>query len=773
MNEKDFLQKIKNDAENLTPPASLQPEAIEKMLQNHQETAENSACQNKTADFVPPKRKKKKMYRTFAKYGSLAAVLALTIAVLYQNQHIIAPKDNGQADNMAVQEETKLQVKDTDATQDGSADTILGKTAAEGADTEALMENADTTQEKAAAGGTDEIQTKSATPDKDAAASQNDTPQFTEAFTYADNPESIYNALYERFYQNSGDKISGYGNSISRGQLTTAEMSMEDGVAMDMSMSMDTGSSKAVDFSETNLQEIGVDEGDIVKTDGEYIYILRQDLSLAIIKANGKSSETVSMTSLGASENASVREMYLDGDMLNVIISEYVTSLETQTGDSASDATNDIYYYTDSRRQAKLLTFDISDRTSPVLTGTVTQEGSYETSRKNGRYVYLFTSYYPNLLDTYEGSTIMPRLNGTEASAGDVFLPDSLSDSSYLVISSVDTATPDSIQDSKILVSGVSNYYVSTKNIYIANETYNSGQAMTEITKFHYSDGEIIGVAAASVKGYLNNSFSMNEYDGNLRVVSTYTGDEFNTLRDLASNVTGKYYEQNWTEHNALYVFDETMQQIGAIEGLADGETIRSARFFGDTGYFVTFRQTDPLFSVDLSDPTNPKILGELKVSGFSSYLHFYGENLLLGIGYDANEDTGMTTGLKLSMFDISDPSNVTEVNRLVLPGITWCPAIEDYKSILVQPEKNLIGFYCDNRYLAFSYDPEQGFVSELVYDFYSDMLVGQVEYNTMRGLYIEDTFYLAGNTFLITFDMDKDFEKTGVISLDANESSE
>ncbi|MDD7077996.1 MAG: beta-propeller domain-containing protein, partial [Lachnospiraceae bacterium] len=234
----------------------------------------------------------------------------------------------------------------------------------------------------------------------------------------------------------------------------------------------------------------------------------------------------------------------------------------------------------------------------------------------------------------------------------------------------------------------------------------------------------------------------------------------------MASNFTGKYYEENWEEHNALYVLDKDMRQIGSLDGLADNETIRSARFFGDTGYFVTFRQTDPLFSVDLSDPSDPKILGELKVSGFSSYLHFYGENMLLGIGYEANEETGVVTGLKLSMFDISDPSNVTEVSRFVIPGITWCPAIESYKSILVDPEKNLIGFFCDNRYLLFSYEEEEGFQSKLVYDFYSDMLLDQVSYDTLRGLYIDNTFYIAGNTFVISFDMKKDFKKTNVLQI-------
>lgn len=722
MNEKDFLQKIKNDADDLTPPASLHPDAIEQMLREQQKQQKNqqeTPASDPVTDFSS--RKKPNRYRTFIKYGSIAAVFFLSVSVLYHFQETIAPDDHQQMET----------VMDQDS-------------AAAAPETAGAMP-----QDTAAAPETDTVST---------------SPAFTEAFSYADSPESIYNTLYERFYQNNSYQISGYGKSARNDIVedsadfgSTASMDILTESSMEMVLpETAAGSSSNPEFSETNVQEKGVDEGDIVKTDGTYIYILRQDLSLAILKANGKDSETISLTRLDTSENAVIQEMFLDGTTLNVIISEYTTSLDS----------DDEVYYTNSYYQAKLLTYDITDKKAPLLTGTVTQEGAYETSRKNGSCIYLFTSYYPDLQSTYEESTILPRINQTVASAGDVFLPDSLTDSTYLVISSVDTASPDRVLDSKILVSGVSNFYVSTENIYIANTKYGSGQTMTEITKFHYSDGEITGVSAASVKGYLNNSFSMNEYEDNLRVVSTYTGDEFNALRDLASDITGIYYEENLQEHNSLYVLDEKLQQIGAIEGLADDETIRSARFLGDTGYFVTFRQTDPLFSVDLSDPTDPKILGELKVSGFSSYLHFYGEDLLLGIGYEANEENGVTTGLKLSMFDISDPSNVTEISRLVLPGITWCPAIEDYKSILVDPEKNLIGFFCDNRYLVFSYDPEKGFVNELTYDFYSDMLLGQAEYNTMRGLYIEDTFYLAGNTFLISFDMDKDFEKTGVITI-------
>ncbi len=516
-------------------------------------------------------------------------------------------------------------------------------------------------------------------------------------------------------------------------------------------------------FSDTNVQEEGVDEADIVKTDGSYIYILRSDCSVVILEADGADSHVVSTTQIGEDTGTScehyIQEMYLDGDILNVIVREYITSLQSE-GD---------VYRNDTTEQTTVYTYDIADRSSPELAGTLSQDGSYTDSRKVGSYLYLFTTYYPDVQDTYEDSVIVPRVGGEPAAASDFYLPEQLSGSSYLVISSADTSAPGQICDSKILVSGASLFYVSTENIYVADTNYSS-DARTEITKFHFADGQITGTAAGTVRGYLNDSFSMNEYDGMLRVVTTYYGDATKPLRDSVSSLTGidLSVSDDWEERNALYILDGSLQQTGIISDLAKGETVRSARFLGDTGYFVTFRQTDPLFSVDLSDPENPQVLGELKISGFSSYLHFYGDGLLLGIGYEADESTGITSGLKLSMFDLSDPSDVSEGSRYVIPGITWCPAIEDYKAILVEPGKNIIGFYCDNRYLLFSYDQEDGFTQELVYDFYTDQLTGQASYNTMRGLFIGDTLYLAGETFLVTFDMEDGFRKTGVLDLTA-----
>lgn len=663
--------------------------------------------------------KKSGICRRVIRFGSLASLFAVTVlTALYQPEASAESAVEAQTDSI------------TTAQSEASAESAV----------EAQTDNITTAQSEASTESALEAQTGSIT-----------------GITVPGSHEELYHTLYDQFFSYSEEEFyPGLGARLysARG-MTVDEAAAEEIIvtdeapvlysaeSSDMAASDTASANSSVpasgDFSTTNVQEQGVDEADIIKTDGEYIYILREDLSIVIVKAQGNASQIVSVTKLPIQNSGAIQEMYLDGDALHVILTETSSEL-IEDGDT---------YYTQTSRRTALLTYDISDRSTPALSGQITQDGSYADSRKNGDYIYLFTRYTPDICDTFEDSTVAPAINGAAVQASDFYLPENLTDISYLVISSVHTAAPGEVFESKILVSGASQFYVSQNNIYIANEFYGMDTTTTNLTRFHYEDGHITGAAAGSVKGYLNNSFSMNEYNGCLRVVSTYN-------------------DENWNELNALYILDESLTQIGAIENLAKDETIRSARFFGDTGYFVTFRQTDPLFSVDLSAPENPRILGELKISGFSSYLHFYGEDTLLGIGYEADESTGGITGLKLSMFDISDPSDVQETTRLVIPGITWCPAIEDYKSILVDPEKNLIGFYCDNRYMVYSYDVENGFVRELSYDFYADNLTGEADYYNMRGLYIGEDLYLAGNSFVITFDMADEFRQTGLLTMES-----
>ncbi len=557
-----------------------------------------------------------------------------------------------------------------------------------------------------------------------------------DTFVYASDYEQIYEALYALYDAEPSDHLAAvYG---SRQNLTEGA-SGEDGI-----MLLDS----AADYSETNLQEAGVDEADIIKTDGDYIYILNREGSFSIVSVVGdqKEPKLVSTTEIQSEHDLCAEEFYLTEDRLSIIASEYMTFLE-EDGEVS---------YTNSTRLSALYTYDITDPAKPVLLGSVTQEGTYRESRRIDGCIYLFSSWTPTVAATYEDSVLAPLLNGEKAPASSFYLPPALSDSTCLVISSVSDADPGVFTDSKILVSGADLFYVSTENIYIASENLQNANTLTEITKFHFENGLISGVAANSVTGYLNNSFSMNEYDGSLRLVTTYFGDDLNAAAEV----------NDWTEHNALYILDASLAKRSVIADLAAGETVRSARFLGQTGYFVTYRQTDPLFSVDLSDPDAPQILGELKISGFSSYLHFYGDEMLLGLGYETDE-SGSTLGLKLSMFDISDPSDVKECAKYVIPGVNWCESFDNYKSILVDPEKNLIGFYCNDRYLVFSYDENEGFLQEMIYDFYSDQLAGRSDSSNMRGLYSGDSFYLAGDSFVIGFDMRNDFEKTSLLTFD------
>ncbi|MDO4297934.1 MAG: beta-propeller domain-containing protein [Lachnospiraceae bacterium] len=868
MDEKKLLEQIRQSASDLTPPESLSPEAIEKLLTNTKpnapDQADSETSDSPRAEAPLPETtadaSRKTRRRTFFPYyriaGAAAAVVLCMTALLQVNKiqkesadleksavrsAITAETNTGQDDSAAVFSSEKASGDLADSLDENVSGDLAEHP--DGNSVDALSDSSEEHSTDALSSGS-AMETIDIAEDTSVSVTSEDTLNSSDAgsasaetstLSPAGSYEEVFEALHEQFYYDdtvfyaasgardiisedgakTSDSISSgsasengssYGSAADSEGMEYEEITLADSAsdAASSSQGLDRGGSEeAADYSATNIQEIGVDEADIVKTDGTYIYILRQNGAVTIVNADPASLEIVSTITPTDTGLTQTQELYLDGDVLSVIAQREDTSLEEE---------NDTYY-TETITQSVIYTYDISDRTAPKLTGTVVQDGYYNTSRKNGDYIYLFTSYYPDIRATYEESNIVPCINQDRLKASDFYLPEHLNSSAYLLISSMDIRKSGEILDKKALVSGTSNFYVSTENIYIANENWSSDTTTTTITKFHYEDGIVTGMAAGSVKGYLNNSFSMNEYNGYLRVVSTY-------------------YDEDWDERNALYVMDETLNITGAIENLAKGETIRSARFFGDTGYFVTFRQTDPLFSVDLSDPANPVILGELKVSGFSSYLHFYGENLLLGMGYEADETTGSISGVKLSMFDISDPTDAKELHRIIIPGVTWCPSMDNYKSILINPEKNLFGFFCEDRYLVFSYDTEKGFVSELIYDLVAETLIQQSQtespaesnkenseeqskdtgdtdiatvesfvsaettadseaampddmliddmlidtdtvssgssvyssisvYNT-RGLYIGNTFYLAGDLSVIVFDMADGFNKIG-----------
>jgi uncharacterized secreted protein with C-terminal beta-propeller domain len=183
----------------------------------------------------------------------------------------------------------------------------------------------------------------------------------------------------------------------------------------------------------------------------------------------------------------------------------------------------------------------------------------------------------------------------------------------------------------------------------------------------------------------------------------------------------------------------------------------------GDVGYFVTYRETDPLFSVDFSDPKKPEIIGELKIPGFSEYLHFYGEDLLLGIGMDVDEDGFTTNGVKLSMFDISDNTDVKEVQKYVMKNVYSADVMYDYRAALIDRKKNIIGFSANSgdgeSYYVFSYDEKNGFECLM------DETVNGNGYQTARGVYIDTVLYVVKGNIIEAYSME-DYKKVDDIIL-------
>ena len=372
-------------------------------------------------------------------------------------------------------------------------------------------------------------------------------------------------------------------------------------------------------------------------------------------------------------------------------------------------------------------------------------------------YVYLVSDFY-----TYYDSSVsnesdyIPQIQGSLLRAEDIYMPQGTTGSQYTVISAFALSDPTEKLQTKAIFGNAGMCYVSENNIYITEEYYGKSETeniQTSIRKIAYDKGTLDAVGQTKIDGVLNDSFSIDEYNGYLRIAATVIPSDYNNrimpvpyVEEGGSDVIVEdevAVDNASIETNALYVLDENLEMTGSIQNLAKEETIHSARFMGDIGYFVTFKQIDPLFSVDLSDPSNPKIIGELKIPGFSDYLHPYGDGKLLGIGLSVDEEGMTTEGVKLSMFDISDPANVKEMSTYVLENVLSTDAGYNYKAVFADAEKNLFGFmaYGDSiEYKMFTYDEAEGFKEVFSKDI--------VNYGNVRGLYIGETFYLvAGNT--------------------------
>lgn len=538
---------------------------------------------------------------------------------------------------------------------------------------------------------------------------------------------------------------------------------MADAAVPETEMSEGSGAQEGSgDYGKTNQQEEDVEEADIIKNDGRYLYqVIRQE-------RNSKYAVQIVDTKDGLKEVAKIGDfdneinnIYLWNDKMVVIESGWLNDVEreTESGNPLNAVKNfveDVFLADQEsgyREMAysKIHIYDIKDRTNPKEYHTFTVKGNYQDSRISDGYLYFFNicnAYKPRLEKDYQA--YLPEFDGEILSPDKIYLPDDTDTAAYLVMASIDMEQPDKFIDTTAIVTAADRFYVSPNHIYIADSRYadvgTEGKKSdnTRIYCFSYQDGKMKKEAEGTVKGTLRDDMAMNEYKGYLRMVTTV---EEQNVTEVKDDITGEALGTDSVEfetYNSLYVLDKKLKVVGKIENLAKDELVYSARFMGNAGYFVTFRQTDPLFSMDLSNPRKPKILGELKISGFSEYLHFYSKNLLLGIGMEADENTGAADGIKLSMFDISNPSDVKEQSKLHLPEYDYADALYNYKAVLIDTDKNLFGFYAEGyheedykySYLLFTF--EDGSFKTVMEIDCSDIFA-----RTVRGTYIGDCFYL------------------------------
>ncbi|MBR6536860.1 MAG: beta-propeller domain-containing protein [Lachnospiraceae bacterium] len=633
-------------------------------------------------------------------------------------------------------------------------------------------------------------------------------------------PAGSYEAVYEvlQRVQESGNYRGGLG--FTNGMLWVEEEAVD--MAVPDAMAPTEGTNDAskgdvttggVEFSETNVQVEGIDEADIIKTDGQYFYVFDMNRN-AIYIVSAKSGEMKLTAAVPVSEefdgNETGREMYLLGNRLILLVSGFRTE---EKSEYSKNAGNYIPYIRECA-VTKVFTYDITDKSAPKLLSSLEQDGRMITSRLSDGKVYVISSYgnYYGWFKPLDGARdlnesagevykdYIPTVEGEPIAPDCIYISEEPVSEEFLVVTSMSPENPEQYLDVKSLLADGDECYVSNNYIYVAGSRWQNSEIpydRTVVYRFAYQDGEITPAGQVTVKGTLDDQFSMDEYEGHLRVVTTVNeyvyetkdtglketvdinGDGIIDETDMIEPYSYRYIIDS-KEYNSLYIYNESLELTGCIENLAPDEHIKSARLMGKVGYFVTFRQTDPLFSVDLSDPANPKVLGELKIPGFSTYLHPYGEGLLLGIGYDADETTGWTQGVKLSMFDVSDPGNVKEVHKHILADFTYTGVEADHKAALVDAEKGIIGFpvrgYQDmgeyNVYVVYGYDETDGFYPKFsegyAMGYEADLYEFKYELFMLdcRGAYIGDTFYMINPAYEIkSYDMET-WEQTGRVGM-------
>lgn len=508
------------------------------------------------------------------------------------------------------------------------------------------------------------------------------------------------------------------------------------------------------DFSKTNTMFEGIDESDFVKNDFDNLFV-QDDDKVSMIDISGEKMKLITTIKPELKKTDTIREMYADTN-INRIVLIIERRIEKEVEDNSQYTTGDVYEGCQNVQEDATVimqTYDITDRTNPELVGTINVDGRYKDSRKKDQQIVLFTTRYLSSMDVKDKDGLIPAVNGKKMKLDSIYIGDSIE--TELTTVSVNLSKPDEPLDQMTIMSGYPEIYVSDSAIYLYEDTYQDGDGYTEITRFHFHTGYLGQGQSVTVRGSITDKFAISEGEEGIRMLTTIEDGNEST--------------------NELHLYNFGLEEEGSVTGIAKGEEIYAARYIGNIAYFVTYHNTDPLFAADISDPENPKLLGNVKMTGYSDYLHPYGDNLLLGIGYETDPDTSDMIGVKLTMFDISDPVNLKILDSVVIDNANT-QATYNYKAILADARKNLIGFGVElwdeqsenesSEYLVYRWENGH-FQKVLTQKTGADQAENSEK---VRGVYAGMRFYCIypeGRCYQVkSFDMEDNFKKLDTLQL-------
>lgn len=540
-----------------------------------------------------------------------------------------------------------------------------------------------------------------------------------------------------------------FGSTLTKGLGSPEAISARSETAAPYDSSSGNGAS-ASDYSTTNNQVQGVDEADIVKNDGKYIYGITGNKLYIMSAFPAEDAKIVYETKIDGYYG---QELFLNGDKLVLLTNSYKEVQTISRYDFMPRPTN--------TEITKVIVYNVSNREKPEIIETYELSGNYYDSRMIGDFVYIISNNYVY----YSDAIPMPFVkSSTMKISPEVYYFDSIENSyNFNTVASINLNDLDKGLTAKSFMLGNGNtLYVSQDNIYIAYQNYNRWFGGWRGYGYNYEDEQKtkffdvivplldsktqskidkLGKDAkwediSSVLEDMYNNMSedekkslikkiesaVEEYDakkeeersktiihkisikdGNIDYVNKgevrgyllnqFSLDEYNSSLRVATTYNAWTREKS-VIYNNVYVLDENMNTVGTLEKIAPEERIYSTRFMQDKLFVVTYKQVDPLFVIDLSDKTKPEILGYLKIPGFSEYLQMYDETHLIGIGKDTytEKEITRTKGVKISMFDISDFENPKEVDSVTIGDEgSYSEAENDQKALLLSKSKNLL----------------------------------------------------------------------------------